>query len=268
MESLIHAFWLGLVEGVTEFLPISSTGHLVLLVDLLGIALPPGRMFEVFIQFGAILAIIWVYRARLLAMTRGVFQANTQLNNDRALVLKLCISFLPAAILGLLFYGFIKEVLFSPLVIAVMLILGGGIILLVERANLRAHTQEISAISWRVALIIGFAQALAMIPGTSRSGATIIAAMLCGTSRRVAADYTFLLAIPTMAAASGYELIKHHALLATDDMLVLAVGFVAAFVAALLSVKFLLRLIQHAGYTPFAWYRIALGLVILGVIFY
>ncbi len=262
-SALFSSLLLGVIEGVTEFLPISSTGHLILTTDLLGLATPPGRVLEVVIQLGAILAVCWFYRARLRQLAMGVFHERA----SQHFTLKLFLAFLPSAIIGLLAHDMIKTHLFSTLVVSVMLIVGGIAILLIERYKPDPHTIELEAISFKMAIAIGFFQVLAMIPGTSRSGATIMGALLMGIERKTAAEFSFFLAIPTMLAATVYDLYKNFGALSDENFISIGVGFVAAFLAALLSVRALLTFLGRHGFAPFAWYRIAVGVIMLCLLY-
>jgi undecaprenyl-diphosphatase len=257
------ALVLGIVEGLTEFLPISSTGHLIVAGSLLGYTGERAKVFEVVIQSGAILAVCWEYRARLLGVVAGLARER----RAQRFVLNLFIAFLPAAILGLLFNRAIKSVLFAPVPVALAFVLGAFVILWVERRQrLRAGSPRIDDVDdlrWTDALKIGLAQAFALIPGTSRSGATIIGGMLFGLSRRAATEFSFFLAIPTLLAACAYEFVRNRALLSSEDLAGFGVGFAAAFVSAFLCVRWLLRYVSHHDFVPFAWYRIAFGLLIL-----
>jgi undecaprenyl-diphosphatase len=263
IATLAGAVLLGVVEGLTEFIPVSSTGHLILLVDLLGFQGPPGRVFEIAIQLGAILAVCWLYRARLIGVALGMFAGGEDFRFARNVLL----AFLPAAVLGFLAHGFIKGVLFSPWVVAVSLIVGGVAILLIERNLKLAHHHVIENFPATLAVVIGFFQALAMIPGVSRSGATIMGALLLRVDRRAATEFSFFLAIPTMLAATVYDLWKNRDTLTDDGMLVIAVGFTAAFVAAMLVVRVVVDFVARRGFTPFAWYRIAVGFLMLAILF-
>ncbi len=257
---LVKALILGVVEGLTEFLPVSSTGHLILVGDLLDFNDDKGKLFEIVIQCGAILAVCWEYRAKLGAVCAG-------LGSQRAaqrFALNLAIAFMPLALLGLAFGKAIKAQLFQPVPVALAFIIGAFIILWAEKRKHTVRVHEVEDLRWTDALKLGFAQAFALIPGTSRSGATIIGGLLFGLSRKAATEFSFFLAIPTLFAASAYELYKERALLAADDLGVFAVGFAAAFVSAFLCVRWLLRYISHHDFSPFAWYRIAFGLVVLG----
>lgn len=255
MEFLTAAL-LGILEGLTEFLPVSSTGHLILAVDLLGFQAPPGRVFEIVIQFGAILAIIWLYFAKLWAVARGALAGRRE---DWAFIRNILLAFLPAAMIGVLARDFIKEVLFSPLVVSVALITGGFAILLVEKYKPTPTIPLTEAMGWRRALAVGFFQCLAMIPGVSRSGATIMGALLIGMERRAAAEFSFFLAIPTMLGAAVYDLYQSRNLLSANDAALIATGFVAAFIAAFLVVRWAVAFISRHGFAPFAYYRIVLG---------
>jgi len=261
---LLVAVILGLVEGLTEFLPVSSTGHLIVAGSLLNFTGERAKLFEIVIQAGAIVAVCWEYRARLFAVARG-------LPRDRGaqrFVLNLLIAFLPAAVLGLAFGGAIKARLFAPVPVAGAFIAGALIILWAERRQRarpdRVRIRSVDELRWADALKIGFAQAFALIPGTSRSGATIIGGMLFGLSRQAATEFSFFLAIPTLFAATGYDLVKNRHLLSGGDLSMIAVGFVVAFVSAFFTIRALLRYVAHHDFVPFAWYRIAFGLVILG----
>ena len=256
---LLKALILGIVEGLTEFLPISSTGHLILVGDLLDFNDERGKLFSIVIQSGAILAVVWEYRERVLAVARGF-------GRDRAanrFVLNLFIAFLPLAILGLLFKDSIEAHLFKPLPVAAAFIVGALLILWAERRDHVVRVASVDEMSPLDALKLGFAQALALIPGTSRSGATIIGGLLFGLSRRAATEFSFFLAIPTLIVATVYKLYKERALLSVDDLSMWVVGFVASFVSAFFCVRWLLRFISTHDFTPFAWYRIFFGIVVL-----
>jgi undecaprenyl-diphosphatase len=256
---LFKALILGIVEGFTEFLPISSTGHLILVGDLLDFNNEKGKVFTIVIQLGAILAVCWEYRAKIGEVVSGI-------GSDKAanrFLLNLFIAFLPAAILGLLFIKTIKFYLFHPLPVAIALIVGGLLILWAERRDHVVDVEQVDDMDWKHALKIGLAQCLALIPGTSRSGATIIGGLLFGLSRKAAAEFSFFLAIPIMFAATFYDVYRHHEILEFDDLGMFAVGFIAAFFSALLAVRGLMRFISNHDFTVFAWYRIGFGIVIL-----
>lgn len=258
-HQLLQALILGLVEGFTEFLPVSSTGHLILAGDLLHFNDEKGKLFEIVIQSGAIFALCWEYRERIVSVIRG-------LPNDRAaqrFTLNLAVAFMPLAVLGLLFGKAIKANLFNPVTVATTFILGGFIILWAERREHRIRVDEVEDLDLIDAFKLGLAQACALIPGTSRSGATIIGGLLFGLSRKAATEFSFFLAIPTLLAATAYQLYKERHLLVMDDLGMWAVGFVASFVSAFLCVRWLLRFISTHDFTVFAWYRIAFGIVVL-----
>ncbi|CAK0745953.1 undecaprenyl pyrophosphate phosphatase [Gammaproteobacteria bacterium] len=255
----LNAIILGLVEGITEFLPISSTGHLIITGNLLGFTGPRADTFEVFIQLGAILAVLWHYQGRLVvvpAALKGDSRAVSFLFN-------LAVAFLPAAILGFLFHKTIKVYLFSPVTVALALVVGGIAILWVERRIHKIHVEEVDDMGWRDALMVGCAQCLALIPGTSRAGATIIGGLLFGLSRRAATEFSFFLAIPTMFAATLYDLYKSRGDLSLADIPLFSVGFVVAFFSALVVVRALLVYIGRHDFSAFAWYRIVFGGLVL-----
>ena len=256
LMDFISAIILGIVEGLTEFLPISSTGHLILASELLGIEQDTfHKTFEVVIQLGAILAVLFVFLKKLF--TEGI-----------SLWIKLILGFLPAGALGFLLYPYIKN-LFSPIVVSIMLIVGGVAFIVIELLYKdKNHTAKSTLdISYKNAFIIGFFQALAMIPGTSRSGSTIIGGLLLGCDRKTAAEFSFLLALPTMIVASLYSIYKSHEVLNMDNLTILLVGFIAAFFSALLAVKVFLKFISRFNFIPFGVYRIILGIVFLFYIY-
>lgn len=256
--ALVQAVVRGIVEGLTEFLPVSSTGHLIVLDKALGLTDERAQSFEIFIQLGAILAVVWHYRGKIGRLVRHLPQPS-----ERRFVLNLVIAFLPAAIAGFLFHREIKEFLFNPHVVAAALIVGGIAILLIERYPLRARVTDIDAVGRWDAFNIGLAQTLSLIPGVSRAGATIIGGMVAGLSRTAATEFSFFLAIPTMFAATSYDLIKSFDKLHADDALPFALGFVTAFVTALIVIRVFLTYVSRHTFVPFAWYRIGFGLLVL-----
>ena len=256
---LLKALILGVVEGLTEFLPISSTGHLILAGDLLNFNNARGQLFEIVIQSGAILAVIWEYRVRIASVLRGL--GRERLANR--MVLNFAIAFLPLAILGLLFKKVIETYLFKPVPVALAFVIGAFFILWAERRKHTVRVQTVDDMTPLDALKMGLAQALALIPGTSRSGSTIIGGLFFGLSRTAATEFSFFLAIPTLLAATVYSLYKERALLTFDDIGMWSVGFIAAFASAFLCVRWLLRYISSHDFTPFAWYRIAFGITVL-----
>ena len=250
MKNLFDALVLGIVEGLTEFLPISSTGHLILAGDLLDFDPPSRDVFYVAIQTGAMLAVLWEYRARF-------FRVDLQLWRN------LVVAFIPAAALGLLFGKIIKQYLFHAVPVALAFIVGGVVILLVDRRNRPARIESTRDMTWLDALKVGFAQCFALIPGTSRSGATIIGGMLFGLSRQAATEFSFFLAVPTLIAAGAYDSWKNRQLFIVNDAALWAVGFVVSFVSAFLVIRWLIRYVATHDFRWFAWYRIAFGIVVL-----
>ena len=258
--ALLKALFLGLIEGLTEFLPISSTGHLILFGHLIDFQSDSGRAFEVVIQLGAILAVCWLYRQKIIELVKGFFSGDV---HARRFAINVFVAFLPAVVIGVLAVDFIKQVLFSPLVVAFALIIGGLIIFAVEAREYKPKTIEATDISLKQAILVGFAQCVAMIPGTSRSGATIIGGMLSGLSRKAATEFSFFLAMPTMLGAATYDLFRNANVLTSDNLVNISVGFMAAFVAALLVIKALVKFVEKHSLRVFAWYRIVLGILIL-----
>lgn len=258
-ELLLKGAILGLVEGATEFIPVSSTGHLIIVSDWLGLIGERAKTFNIFIQLGAILAIVWLYRARL---TRAVVDARRDAASRRFL-LNLFIAFLPAAIVGFLTHGWIKARLFNTPVVAGALIVGGILILLIERWTPTPRIGDVNLVPPRTAFGIGLAQVLSLIPGTSRSGATIMGGYALGLSRTAATEFSFFLAIPVMLAATTYDLAKSWSVLAITDIPLFAVGFIVSFVSAVFVVKAFLSYVSRHSFGVFAWYRIAFGLVLL-----
>jgi undecaprenyl-diphosphatase len=258
------AILLGVVEGLTEFLPISSTGHLILADRLLGLEGPESKLFDIVIQLGAILAVCWVYRERLFGAVLGLA---TEPPAQR-FVINVVIAFLPAVIAGVFLYRIIKEVLFSPWVVAVSFIVGGFLILLIERMRPRPWIHDVDTISPATALGIGCCQILAMIPGVSRAGATIMGALMLRVDRPAATEFSFFLAIPTMLGATVYDLYKNRAILSFDNGLLIAVGFIVAFIAAMFVVRRLVDFVSRHGFGVFAWYRIVVGAIGLIALYY
>lgn len=260
MEQYLAALLMGVIEGLTEFLPISSTGHLILLGYAIGFQGPPGKVFEVAIQLGAIGAVVVLYWRRLLDVAAGMWRPGTA---ERFYATNIVLAFLPAMVIGATLHSTITTLLFNPWVVSVALILGGIAIIVIERRVSVPTIHSVAEIGPLTALLVGFGQALAMVPGTSRSGATIITALLCGVDRKAAAEFSFVLAIPTMLAASAYSLFKARNELSMDGLGLILVGFVTAFVVALLVVRWVVAVIGRIGFTPFGWYRIGLGTLML-----
>lgn len=256
---LLKAAILGVAEGLTEFLPISSTGHLILAGALLDFNDDRGKLFEIVIQAGAIIAVIWEYRARLSHVMAGAFSDRT----SQRLIMNVAIGFVPAALLGFLFSHAIKEHLFNAPVVATAFIVGALVIFWAERRQHTIRVQTVDDMTPLDALKVGCAQVFALIPGTSRSGSTIIGGLLFGLSRKAATEFSFFLAIPTLILASLYSLYKDRALLSMSDLDMWIVGLVTAFISAFICVRWLLRYISSHDFTIFAWYRIAFGLIVL-----
>jgi len=255
MKDLLDALILGVVEGLTEFLPISSTGHLILAGDLLDFNHPSRDVFYIAIQTGAMLAVVWEYRARFFSV-------------DLQLWRNLVIAFLPAAVIGLLVGDLIKSYLFKPLPVALAFIIGGLIILWVDRRERVSRVQTSQEMTWLDALKVGFAQCFALIPGTSRSGATIIGGMLFGLSRQAATEFSFFLAVPTLIAAGAYDSWKNRGLISAADVGMWAVGLVVSFISAFLVIRWLIRYVATHDFRWFAWYRIAFGILVLLTAYY
>ena len=257
---MFKALILGIIEGLTEFLPISSTGHLIVFGSLLDFK-SNERVFEIAIQLGAVLAVVFEYRKRFSHVIRNV-------GHDKIVnrfVINLMVAFIPAAVVGLLFSKYIKEVLFNPIIVAIALVVGGFIILWVEKRQMHRTPKVTSVDDMRVkdALVVGLAQILALIPGTSRSVSTIMGGMIWGLERKVATEFSFFLAVPVMIAATTYDVLKHYKDFSAQDIGLIVIGFVAAFVAGLLAVKALLKFVASKNYVPFAYYRIIFGGLIL-----
>ncbi|MBP6020083.1 MAG: undecaprenyl-diphosphate phosphatase [Burkholderiaceae bacterium] len=284
---MLKALFLGWVEGFTEFIPVSSTAHLLLLGDWINFSSGSDKVYEVVIQFGSILAVIWIFRARLWQLIGGTLRGERK---EVMFTRNLIVAFLPAAVIGAIMIKQIKALFHNPAVFVVTLVVGGLIMLWVERkpnlagdaadvkssaddSSITVNSAKVTAtsletITWKQALVVGFAQCLAMVPGTSRSGATIISGMMAGIHRKTATEFSFFLAMPTMLAATVYDLYRNSGALSDTEMTAIAVGFVAAFVSALLVVKGVLRFVARHTYRPFAWYRIGLGLVVMAWLIY
>ncbi|PWV65735.1 undecaprenyl-diphosphate phosphatase [Plasticicumulans acidivorans] len=256
---LLKALILGLVEGATEFLPVSSTGHQIIVADFLNFTGERAKTFEIFIQLGAIIAVIWYYRERIAHVLRT-------LGSERAsqrMITNLLIAFMPAAVIGLAFNKAIKAHLFNPITVSIALIVGGFIIMLIEARKTQPTVNNTDDITPRTALLIGVAQCFALVPGTSRSGSTIMGSLLCGLSRPAAAEFSFFLSIPTMIAATLYSLYKARDVLSVADVPMFSVGFIAAFFSGFFVVKLFLAYISKHSFVAFAWYRIVLGVAVL-----
>ena len=255
---LLTALILGAVEGLTEFLPVSSTGHLIIVGDFLGFTDAHAKTFEIFIQLGAILAVVWHYRQRLAGFLTGLNQGVAQ-----RFWLNLLIAFVPAALAGLALHNQIKAYLFNPIAVAGALIVGGVIILLIERTPRRVRVRDLESLRPSDAVKIGIAQTLSLFPGVSRAGATIMGGLLTGLSRTTATEFSFFLAIPTMLAATSYELFASRHLLSSESTALFVVGFITAFVTALMVIKAFLAYVVRHNFAAFAYYRIVFGLLVL-----
>ncbi|MDO8289554.1 MAG: undecaprenyl-diphosphate phosphatase [Parvibaculum sp.] len=252
---LFQAIFLGIVEGVTEFLPVSSTGHLIIAGKLIGFEGTKANVFEVVIQLGAIMAVCVLYARKLAGVAFGLPSDPAA----RRFAIVVVIAFLPAALLGFFLHDYIKNVLFSPMVVCASLVIGGVAILLIERWKPETKIVEVENLTPLTALKIGLFQCISMIPGVSRSGATILGALMLGVERKTAAEFSFFLAIPTMLGASTLDLWKARSDLSFDDSAIIAIGFTAAFLSALLVVRWLVNFVSHHGFTVFGWYRIIFG---------
>src|SRR5688572_19815757 len=259
--TILKAALLGILEGLTEFLPVSSTGHLILMEELIGFEGPKGKVFEIVIQLGAILAVCWLYRVKIWRTLIGIRRDAVA----QRFAANVAIAFLPAVVIGIFAHKTIKTVLFSPWVVAVALIVGGIAILLIERFAPRPSVKQVDDMDWKLALKIGLCQCLAMVPGVSRSGASIMSARLFGADRATAAEFSFFLAIPTMLGAAVYDTFKNRESLGADGggILLIVIGFGLAFVTAMLVVRALVSFVSRYGFGVFAWYRIMLGSVAL-----
>ncbi|MBF8778282.1 undecaprenyl-diphosphate phosphatase [Pseudomonas fulva] len=257
--SALQAIILGIVEGLTEFLPISSTGHQIIVADLIEFGGERAMAFNIIIQLGAILAVVWEFRRKILDVVLGLPRERSA----RRFTANLLLAFMPAVVLGVLFADLIHHYLFNPITVAAALVVGGVIMLWAEQRNHRVDVDHVDQMTWSHALKIGLVQCVAMIPGTSRSGSTIIGGLLFGLSRKAATEFSFFLAMPTMVGAAVYSGYKYRELFQPADLPVFAIGFVVSFIFAMIAVRGLLKFIANHSYAVFAWYRIAFGLLIL-----
>ncbi len=255
----IQALILGVVEGITEFLPVSSTGHQIIVADLIGFGGERALAFNIIIQLGAILAVIWEYRRKIIDVVVGLPKER----QAQKFTVNLLIAFMPAVVLGVAFADLIHEYLFNPITVAAALVIGGIVMLWAERRDHAIRAETVDDMTWTLALKVGFAQCLALVPGTSRSGSTIIGGLLFGLSRKAATEFSFFLAMPTMVGAAVYSGYKYRDLFQPGDFAVFAIGFVTSFIFAMLAVRALLKFIGNHSYASFAWYRIGFGLLIL-----
>ena len=254
-----QALILGVVEGITEFLPISSTGHQIIVADLIGFGGERFQAFNIIIQLGAILAVVWEYRRKIFDVVVGLPRERSA----QRFTGNLLVAFFPAVILGVAFADLIHHYLFNPITVATALVIGGVIMLWAERRDHLIQAETVDDMNWKQALKVGFAQCLALVPGTSRSGATIIGGLLFGLSRKAATEFSFFLAMPTMVGAAVYSGYKYRHLFQPSDLPVFALGFVVSFIFAMIAVRALLKFIGNHSYAAFAWYRIGFGLLIL-----
>ncbi|MBA1235582.1 undecaprenyl-diphosphate phosphatase [Stutzerimonas nitrititolerans] len=254
-----QALILGVVEGITEFLPVSSTGHQIIVADLIGFGGERALAFNIIIQLGAILAVVWEYRRKIIDIVVGLPKEQ----QAQKFTVNLLVAFMPAVVLGVAFADLIHEYLFNPITVATALVIGGVIMLWAEKRQHRIQAETVDDMRWTHALKVGFAQCLALVPGTSRSGATIIGGLLFGLSRKAATEFSFFLAMPTMVGAAVYSGYKYRELFQPGDFMVFAIGFVTSFIFAMLAVRALLKFIGNHSYAAFAWYRIAFGIIIL-----
>ncbi|MCP8466395.1 undecaprenyl-diphosphate phosphatase [Pseudomonas sp. ZM23] len=257
--SAFQAFILGVVEGLTEFLPISSTGHQIIVADIIGFGGERAEAFNIIIQLAAILAVVWEFRRKILDIVVGLPSEP----RAQRFTANLLIAFAPAVVLGVAFADQIHRYLFNPITVAVALVIGGFVMLWAENREHRIRAETVDQMTWKDALKVGCAQCLALVPGTSRSGATIIGGLLFGLSRKAATEFSFFLAMPTMVGAAVYSGYKYRHLFQPDDLPVFAIGFVTSFIFAMIAVRGLLKFIANHSYAAFAWYRIAFGLLIL-----
>ncbi len=254
-----QALILGVVEGITEFLPVSSTGHQIIVADLIGFGGERALAFNIIIQLGAILAVVWEYRRKIIDIVVGLPKEQ----QAQKFTVNLLVAFMPAVVLGVAFADLIHEYLFNPITVATALVIGGVVMLWAEKRQHRIQAETVDDMRWTQALKVGFAQCLALVPGTSRSGATIIGGLLFGLSRKAATEFSFFLAMPTMVGAAVYSGYKYRELFQPGDFMVFAIGFVTSFIFAMLAVRALLKFIGNHSYAAFAWYRIAFGIIIL-----
>jgi undecaprenyl-diphosphatase len=263
IASIVDSAVLGVIEGLTEFIPVSSTGHLIIGEAILKRGDASASIFDIVIQIGAIFAVIWARRARVFSLAVGFFNDP----GERLMGVKIILAFLPAAVAGILLHGYIKSVLFSPLVVAISLIVGGIAMIFIERSVRTPSTDSMDAISYKTALGIGICQVLALIPGVSRAGASIVGAQLLGVERRAATEFSFFLAIPTIIGAAVFDLYKNIHQLSADEIPIFTIGTVTAFASALLVVNRLISFVGKYGFEPFGYYRVVAGAVLLLLIY-
>jgi undecaprenyl-diphosphatase len=261
MNQIVQAIILGLVEGLTEFIPVSSTGHLILFTDLLNFSIENKESFSIFIQLGAILAVVFIYRERFLKLLKKDSLIN--INSNQLTIFHIIIASLPVFITGFLFHKYIKEVLFSVTVVAYSLIVGGVVLLFIEKLIKKDQIEDVNKISYKQSLLVGIIQCLSLCPGVSRSGATIVGGLCSGLNKKVAAEFSFIVAVPVMFVAVLYDLYKTIAYLSIADFELFLVGFIVSFIVAILAIKFFMGFLNKFSLVPFGIYRIILGLLIL-----
>jgi len=261
---IIKAIILGIIEGLTEFIPVSSTGHLIIFGKFLQFQNNDGHLFEIAIQLGAILAVCFLYKDKLLATAKTCHNSP----ESRGFICKVFIAFIPSVIVGVLFYELIKTVFFSSTVVAISLILGGVVILLVEKYYKKPTLKTVDKIDMKTALKIGFYQTISIIPGVSRSGATIVGGLLSKLNRKTATEFSFFLSIPTIAGATFFDIYKNWSLITIDSLSIIAIGFVVSFISSIFVIKWLINFVSHNNFKVFGWYRIMLGLLILGFTYF
>lgn len=261
---IFKTIFLGIVEGLTEFLPISSTGHLIVCADMIKFNNEFASLFEIVIQLGAILAVVWLYREKILSLIKTAFKDKKSLD----FIINLIIAFIPASLVGFFFHGIIKHYLFNPITVSFALILGGYIIIYIENKKIQVKIQEAFDINKKSALIVGLAQILSLIPGVSRAASTIMGGVCSGLSRKASAEFSFFLAIPIMFAATFYDLYKSSAVLNTDSIVIIAIGFISAFVSAVIVIKWFIKYISTKDFKVFGWYRILFGAFLLGFYYF
>lgn len=261
---IFKIIFLGIIEGLTEFLPISSTGHLIVCADIIKFDNEVASLFEIVIQLGAILAVVWLYRKQIINLIKTAFKDKKSFD----FLVNLLIAFIPASVIGFFFHGIIKNYLFNPITVAFALILGGYIIIYIENKKITVKIQETLDINKKSALIVGLAQILSLIPGVSRAGSTIMGGVCSGLSRKASAEFSFFLAIPIMFAASFYDLYKSSSILNTQSLIIIAIGFVSAFISAIIVIKWFIKYISTKDFKVFGWYRILFGAFLLGYYYF
>lgn len=261
---IFKTIFLGIVEGLTEFLPISSTGHLIVCADLIKFNNEVANLFEIVIQLGAILAVVWLYREKILNLIKTAFKDKKSFD----FIVNLIIAFIPASLVGFFFHGIIKTYLFNPTTVSFALILGGYAIIYIENKKIKVKIQEAFDINKKSALIVGLAQILSLFPGVSRAASTIMGGVCSGLSRKASAEFSFFLAIPIMFAATLYDLYKSSSVLNTDSVIIIAIGFISAFISAIVVIKWFIKYISTKDFKVFGWYRILFGAFLLGFYYF